>query len=162
MHHSRDNLILFAGTSALAVLLCKSKGNPSIKVPFPFIFIQLVKCDQYSPKKKKSFRPLCSQISTPRVCTLICCLVSVDSSSSFFFFFLRRSPSALAECNIFRELYKTKLSALSQQQTHLCSRGSIKERRPIFCRFLWLTSQRHLSVCKRSGRNCRLWDHRFP
>ena len=92
MHHSRDNLILFAGTSALAVLLCKSKGNPSIKVPFPFIFIQLVKCDQYSPKKKKSFRPLCSQISTPRVCTLICCLVSVDSSSSFFFFFFKKEP----------------------------------------------------------------------
>ena len=162
MHHSRDNLILFAGTSALAVLLCKSKGNPSIKVPFPFIFIQLVKCDQYSPKKKKKFQTTLLTNIHPKG-------VHFDLLSGFrwqfflvFFFFLRRSPSALAECNIFRELYKTKLSALSQQQTHLCSRGSIKERRPIFCRFLWLTSQRHLSVCKRSGRNCRLWDHRFP
>lgn len=162
MHHSRDNLILFAGTSALAVLLCKSKGNPSIKVPFPFIFIQLVKCDQYSPKKKKKFQTTLLTNIHPKG-------VHFDLLSGFrwqfflvFFFFLRRSPSALAECNIFRELYKTKLSALSQQQTHLCSRGSIKERRPIFCRFLWLTSQRHLSVCKRSGRNRRLWDHRFP
>lgn len=161
MHHSRDNLILFAGTSALAVLLCKSKGNPSIKVPFPFIFIQLVKCDQYSPKKKKKFQTTLLTNIHPKG-------VHFDLLSGFrwqfflVFFFLRRSPSALAECNIFRELYKTKLSALSQQQTHLCSRGSIKERRPIFCRFLWLTSQRHLSVCKRSGRNRRLWDHRFP
>lgn len=53
MPHRRDNLILFAGTSAVAVLLCKSKGIPLIKVPLPFIFIQLVKCDRYSPKKKK-------------------------------------------------------------------------------------------------------------
>jgi len=53
----RDNLILFAGTSALAVLLYKSKGIPLIKVPFSFIFIQLKKCDQYSKKKKKGFSP---------------------------------------------------------------------------------------------------------
>jgi hypothetical protein len=51
--HRRKNLILFAGTSAVAVLLCKSKGIPLIKVPFPFIFIQFVKCDQYSPLPKK-------------------------------------------------------------------------------------------------------------
>jgi hypothetical protein len=54
----------------VAVLLCKSKSIPLIEVPFPFIFIQFVKCDQYSAKrKKKSFRPLYSQISTRRVCT---------------------------------------------------------------------------------------------
>ena len=162
MHHIRDNLILFAGTSALAVLLCKSKGNPSIKVPFPFIFIQLVKCDQYSPKKKKKVSDHFAHKYPPQGCALWFVVWFPLTVLPRFFFFLRRSPSALAECNIFRELYKTKLSALSQQQTHLCSRGSIKERRPIFCRFLWLTSQRHLSVCKRSGRNCRLWDHRFP
>lgn len=75
--HRRDNLILFAGTSAVAVLLCKSKGIPLIEVPFPFIFIQFVKCDQYSAKrKKKTFRPLYSQISTRRVCTWTCCLIS--------------------------------------------------------------------------------------
>lgn len=92
VHHRRDNLILFASTSALAVLLCKSKDIPLIKVPFPFIFIQLVKCDQYSQKKKKSFRLLQSQISTRRVSTLICCLVSAYCSSSFSFFFFKKEP----------------------------------------------------------------------
>lgn len=93
MHHRRDNLILFAATSALAVLLCKSKGIPLIKVPFPLIFIQLVKCDQYSQKKKKKIGERergsshFSHKHHRRVCTLICCLVSAYCSSSFFFFF---------------------------------------------------------------------------
>lgn len=157
MHHRRDNLILFASTSALAVLLCKSKDIPLIKVPFPFIFIQLVKCDQYSQKKKKKkFQATLVTNTHPKG-------EHFDLLSGFrllfffiFFFFLRRSPSPLADCNTFRELYKTKLSALSQQQTHLCSCCSIKERRPILCRFLWLASQRHRSVCKLSGRNSPL------
>lgn len=74
---------------------------------------------------------------------------------SFFlsFFFFDGEPSPLAKCNTFRESYKTKLSVLGQQQTHLCSCSSFKERRPILCRFLWSAAQRHLSACKLSGRH---------
>lgn len=100
-------------------------------------------------KEKKSFRPLYSQISTRRVCTWICCPISAYCPPPPLLLD-GRSPSPLAECNTFRGLYKTKLWASSQQQTHLCSGGSIKERRPILCRFQWLASLTKAFLCVRT------------
>lgn len=106
----------------------------------------------FTKKKKKSFRPLYSQISSRRVCTWICCPISAYCPPPHPTPLLLdgRSPSPLAECSTFRGLYKTKLWAPSQQQTHLCSCGSIKERRPILCRFLWLASLTKAFLCVRT------------
>lgn len=106
----------------------------------------------FTKKKKKSFRPLYSQISSRRVCTWVCCPISAYCPPPHPTPLLLdgRSPSPLAECSTFRGLYKTKLWAPSQQQTHLCSCGSIKERRPILCRFLWLASLTKAFLCANS------------
>lgn len=66
----RDNLILFATTSVLAVLLYKSKGIPLIKALFPFIFIQLVKCDQYSQRWEEGGLPYFQHQCIPEEYTL--------------------------------------------------------------------------------------------
>lgn len=56
----------------------------------------------------------------------------------------------MAECNAFRELYKTKLSALSQQQTHLCSCVSLLRKEGQFYAGFYGWLHKSISLCASS------------